>query len=1261
MSDLNLNGKCALGVGGDRLLSYDGNVLYWPISTTAPSVVPFRAYSGLPIYGGGTHWKDERTLIFQWCGKNEDNPNDTTEICYVYTYDIITKQTQRVLSHGANKLSGGGGIWAAQLGNLYEDSQSRTSTVTENSGWELAQVDASTGIVLVYLGNAGRGIGYLLPDSSEPEVITYDTIEAFGISIGNGVVFYKANGVLNRYVIDAAEDLLDDPNSATSRETFDNPAAGTSNLPILYGKNFGEYLVGFHVGLSCLVVHKFGRATGWQVNESGDEQAFNEDICVAQDGRIIVTASYTQGERPEDLRRWVIDRNSPQLYLYGTSQGLATQNPYAPNTNDTAPIVGTDVITRYTIVNSTNVGRAQLIRSDEWFGGNNKGSYIRGAWQSSDSSANGIIAVVAQTGNVCSGDIVQVRDSLGHSWCGTPEIAYGAQCVAIRPAPGTSNSAPLWEVTWVRGAAGTYGAGNSYARIILDDTLTPTGSQTESSQIEFGSQGFLDLDNSGEPIPTDTNLDAEYGYVRIRYATTRGDWTIGQDIGNTSVDRLIAWNDATKRAYVVWNGYTPVQSRLALEVDGNGNVSPVVSPALQPFILRFDQFLPLGQIDYETGATPGVSFNVAAISPIDAPASNTTISGSGLQVTVGSQQQAAQAAAKAALSKNTRVFRKPKSVIPSPKILAAAAGAAAVAGAVAGLFGSGADTMDEDPPVDIPECAMPGDVTVLAETPGGHAFFAVDTPGYEKLHLQHASGTHVEMRPDGGMKTKVMQRRHDITIGDHDIYVAGDCSIVTDNGYHVRTDKGDIIIDGGGGKIKIHGDADGKLTIHAQDIEFKADKSIFLNAPQVDIGAIQPANKPILSIPGKMDLYPFPCATCPPPKAFVPLYNMLPTPSLIASLSSKATSLAGAATSAASKATMLKGLSDATGLPAFSELNEQPEEYPLSSASVYTATDTIERRKFRERLFDTPDDVADSESYSTHISICVEKGDFKDTDKKLPGQIFESDDEEPSAEPAPFLAFPLASGGTVSCRTGNAFIIGTNTTFTEDLLMGHDITINNVRGHITAIHDDTRLELDAPWTGQNIESGEIKVYRLRPFKDYFGKFEYPSTATLGQSGLMLADMMKNFHSPIIEVPQAAPAEVTPGKEPEPCGAPGMVPNVFVTVQQVYASRDDWNLNKTAKSPNGETNHPDYFKYQGVFVEAVVRALGPEWGLLRKTSGEKYNNHSIDAIVYKSPTPLYNGKTYQIVDILLNAPGPLAKIQWYPVCSPTNEDIWYREG
>lgn len=82
---------------------------------------------------------------------------------------------------------------------------------------------------------------------------------------------------------------------------------------------------------------------------------------------------------------------------------------------------------------------------------------------------------------------------------------------------------------------------------------------------------------------------------------------------------------------------------------------------------------------------------------------------------------------------------------------------------------------------------------------------------------------------------------------------------------------------------------------------------------------------------------------------------------------------------------------------------------------------------------------------------------------------------------------------------------------------------------------------------------------------------------------------------------------------------------------------------------------------GIFVEQVVAKYGGPWGLWRKPGGKNYNGHSTELIVYKSPTPLNNGKHYQFVDVIGNLGGDGARIQWSPACAPFDDtgNNWYQ--
>lgn len=90
---------------------------------------------------------------------------------------------------------------------------------------------------------------------------------------------------------------------------------------------------------------------------------------------------------------------------------------------------------------------------------------------------------------------------------------------------------------------------------------------------------------------------------------------------------------------------------------------------------------------------------------------------------------------------------------------------------------------------------------------------------------------------------------------------------------------------------------------------------------------------------------------------------------------------------------------------------------------------------------------------------------------------------------------------------------------------------------------------------------------------------------------------------------------------------------------------------------------------GEWVEYVVSQLGPEWGHITKSGGQnQWNGHAVDAIMYKSPTPLYNGKFYQTVDIIVagpniadTAPASDAAPQFLLVCSPDDGGRWGGKG
>lgn len=458
------------------------------------------------------------------------------------------------------------------------------------------------------------------------------------------------------------------------------------------------------------------------------------------------------------------------------------------------------------------------------------------------------------------------------------------------------------------------------------------------------------------------------------------------------------------------------------------------------------------------------------------------------------------------LAGNTRVFRPFQTIPPTKSVLSAVAAgtresvteiaslseaASAAAGLAATFFGSGAETFEENPPT---YAAKYPYNTVLCESESGHLIEVDDTPNAERVHVYHRSGSHIEMCPDGSVKYKTTKSRQDITIGNHDILVSGDWNIVVEGGHSIHVRNGEFVIEAkDGAAINVSG----KLKLSADNIELKATNHIFLNAPKVDMGAIEPGGMPMMSLPGGVTLnekWPFDptfVAKVNVPLSPVGLGNLRQslTPAGAATpvalspaaktklagleekiktimraggtaenkLASLGTELAsafkeisialngvptfptGAQVGRAIISALTKDAVDAAGEPAFSRLQEQPGIIPLSNPKLYTKSPELVR--VRGRAFDSPQDVNNTDSYNAHINLSIELGDYTDEARSSPGILVQSDTTKPAPEPPPAIRMPLLSGGAVQLRRNSAVVRGVGTKFTEDLEEGQFVRI----------------------------------------------------------------------------------------------------------------------------------------------------------------------------------------------------------------------------
>lgn len=105
-------------------------------------------------------------------------------------------------------------------------------------------------------------------------------------------------------------------------------------------------------------------------------------------------------------------------------------------------------------------------------------------------------------------------------------------------------------------------------------------------------------------------------------------------------------------------------------------------------------------------------------------------------------------------------------------------------------------------------------------TEGGHAIEIDDTPGAERIHVFHKSGTYVEIDSEGTRVDKTVGDQYSIMVGDHDVRIMGDLDIEVNSNARVQIDGNADVIVYGDLDAKVFGEtslvAEGSLTVMSQ-------------------------------------------------------------------------------------------------------------------------------------------------------------------------------------------------------------------------------------------------------------------------------------------------------------------------------------------------------------------------------------------------------------------------------------------------------------
>jgi hypothetical protein len=84
----------------------------------------------------------------------------------------------------------------------------------------------------------------------------------------------------------------------------------------------------------------------------------------------------------------------------------------------------------------------------------------------------------------------------------------------------------------------------------------------------------------------------------------------------------------------------------------------------------------------------------------------------------------------------------------------------------------------------------------VMETESGHILEFDDTPGAERVHIYHRSGTFEEIHPDGTKVTRIHASAYEIVLSDKNVYIKGDVNITAGGDLNLKA-GGSVNIEAG--------------------------------------------------------------------------------------------------------------------------------------------------------------------------------------------------------------------------------------------------------------------------------------------------------------------------------------------------------------------------------------------------------------------------------------------------------------------------------
>jgi hypothetical protein len=117
----------------------------------------------------------------------------------------------------------------------------------------------------------------------------------------------------------------------------------------------------------------------------------------------------------------------------------------------------------------------------------------------------------------------------------------------------------------------------------------------------------------------------------------------------------------------------------------------------------------------------------------------------------------------------------------------------------------------------------------VTESESGHSLEFDDTPGKERVELNHRTGTYFEIQPDGTKVEEIVKKNYKVVMSDDHVYIMGNAIVTVDSATRIRT-KGDVTVEAGNNlNLKVAGNmsltVSGDLAMKAKNIKMESDLS----------------------------------------------------------------------------------------------------------------------------------------------------------------------------------------------------------------------------------------------------------------------------------------------------------------------------------------------------------------------------------------------------------------------------------------------------